>query len=47
MEECTFGVEQVIPVSQTMFSLPIINSLMIPNKREVQPFEEIHLELLQ
>jgi len=41
-----FGIEQAIPVSQTMFSLPIINSLMIPNKREVQSFEEIPLDQL-
>lgn len=55
-----FGVDQIIPVSETMFSfpiliicavmlvsLPIINSLMIPNKSEVQPFEEIPIEQLQ
>jgi len=55
-----FGVEQVIPVSQTMFSfpilvtclvmllsLPIINSLMLPSKHEVQAFEEIPIEQLQ
>jgi len=49
-----FGIEQVIPVSQTMFSfpilmmcavmlisLPIINSLMLPDESEIQAFEEI------